>query len=280
MLGHLKEYAGRAIYLGDGVRIGSLQRHVRHLGQADGTAGGQGQEHIGHVVHRLELGVGGDRQGLGAVLHVAAGVEQIFRSQEITDIGIGQAVARRPGGGELYGDLLAHAAKDVHGGHTSDALQGRPHGVLRQSLQLRQVVAHQGHHGGGHHIADVQVDDDRVGAAVRQGEGVELLPQLGGGDIHVGAVHIEDLHGGDAVGGAGLDLIHAGDRHDGRFQGAGNQLLHVAGAGAVVVAIDIGRRVGHIGQQGHLELGGKDHAEDQDQDDRQKGSHLMLDAKF
>ena len=144
-------------------------------------------------------------------MHVAAGVEQIFRSQEITDIGIGQAVACRPGGVELYGDLLAHAAVDVHGGHAPNALQGRPHGVFRQVLQLRQVVAHQGHHGRGHHIADVQVDDDRIRAAVRQGEGVELLSQFGGGGIHVGAVHVEDLHRGDAVGGAGLDLVHAGD---------------------------------------------------------------------
>ena len=59
-----------------------------------------------------------------------------------------------------------------------------------------------------------------------------------------------------------------------------DQFLHIAGAGAVIVADHHGGRVFHVGQQRHLELSGKDQAEDGDHDDGQQRGHLMLDTKF
>ena len=200
LLGDLEQHAAGGVHIRDGVGVRGLQCHVCHLAQADRTAGGQRDQHIGHVLHRLELSVGTDRQLLGAAFQIAAGIEQVLRRQDLRDIAVGKAQLRGPGGIQLYGDLLVYAAVNIHGGHAVDPLQRRHHHVVRHRLQIRQVLAHQSDHGGRHHVADVDVDNNGVHGAVRQGEHVELLPQLGGGDVHVRAVHIGDLHLADAVG--------------------------------------------------------------------------------
>ena len=278
-LGHLEHHAGRAVGLGHRVRIGVLQGHVGHLGQAHRPAGGQGEEHIGHVLHRLELGVGGDGQGLAAVVQLAAGVEQVLGGQHLGDIGVAQAIAGGPGRVHLHGDLLAHAAGDGHLGHAVHPLQGGDDSILGQGLDADQVVPHQGDDGRGEQVADVDVDDDRLGHPVRQGEHIELLPQLGGGDVQVGAVGVGDLELAEPVRGGGLDLLHPGHRHDRRLQGPADQLLHVLGAGPVVIAHHHGGGGLHVGEQGHLEPGGEHHPEDGDHDDRHQGGHLVLDAE-
>ena len=280
LLGDLENDAGGAVYLGGGVGVLRLQRDVRHLAEAHRAAGGQGEEHIGHVLYGLKLGVGADGEGLGAVFHAAAGVEQILPRQELGDLGGGEPQAGGPGGVQLHGDLLGYAAVDRHLGHPVDALQGRGHGVLRQGLELRQVIPRQGHYGRGHQLAEVQVHNDGVHGVLRQAQPVELLPQLGGGNVQIRAVHVGDLELAHAVGRGGGNLVHAGDRHDGGLQGPGHQLLNVAGVGPVVVADHHGHRGLHLRHQGHLQLRGEHQAEDGDHDHRQKRGHLVLNAEF
>ena len=135
-------------------------------------------------------------------------------------------------------------------------------------------------HGGGHHLAHVHVDDDGIGGVIRQGDHVELLPQLGGRDVGVRAVHIGDHDDADVFGGGGLDLIHAGDGHDGRLQRICHQFLDVAGVGAHVGGHDHGHGHLHVGHQRHLELGAEQDAENDDHDGGQQRGHLMLDTSL
>ena len=280
LLGDLENDAGGAVHLGGGVGELRLQRYVRHLAEAHRAAGGQGQKHIRHVLHRLELGVGADSQGLGPVLHAAAGIEQVLGRQELGDLGCGQPQAGGPCGVQLHGDLLRHTAVDGHLGHAVNALQSRGHRILRQGLQLCQVAAGQGHHGRGHQLAEVQVHDDGIYGVFRQAQPVKLFPQLGGGDVKVRALHIGDLELAHAVGGGGGHLVHAGDRHDGGLQRPGDELLDIAGVGAVVIADHHGHGGLHLRHQGHLQLSGEDQAENRNHDNGQKRCHLVLDAEF
>ena len=280
LLGHLEHHAGRAVGLGHRVRLLRLQPYVGHLRQADGPPGGQGEDHAGHILHRLKLGVGGDGEGLGAVLEVAAGVEKVFRRQHLGDVGVGQPQTGGPGGVHLHRHLLGDAAGDGYLGHPVDALQGGGHRILGQRLDRDQVVPLEGNQSGGHQVADVDVDDNGVGGPVRQGDAVKLLPQLGGGDVQIGPLHIGDLDLGHAVGRGGLHSLHPGHRHNGRLQRPGDQLLHIGGSGPVIVAHDQSGGGLHVWQKGKLELGGKDHAENGDHNDRHQGGHLVLDTEF
>ena len=278
LLGDLEHHAGGLAGLCHGVHVLVLQGDVGYFAQTHRAAGGEGEDHVPHVVHRLELGVGGDGQLLGPVFQAPAGVDEVLTRQELGHVGGAQAIARRPGGVQLHGDLLLHAAVHRHLGHAVDALQGGDHQVLRQGLELAQVLAHQGDHGRGHQGAEVHVDDDRVHGVLREAHHVELLPELRGGDVQVRAVHVSNLNLAHAVGGGGGNRVHAGDGHDGSLQGPGDQLLNVAGAGPGVVAGHHGHGHLHLRHQGHLELRGEHQAEDADQDAGQDGRHLVLDA--
>ena len=280
LLGHLKHHTGDAVGFGHSLRVAGFQHHIGHLRQADGAPGLERNNHIGHVLHRLELGVGGDGEGLGAVSQVAAGEQEVFGGENLGDVGVGQPEAGGPGGVHLHGDLLLHAAGDGHLGHAVDALQGGGHRVLGQGLDRGQILSLEGDHGRGHQVADVDVDDNGVHGPIGEGQPVKLLPQLGGGDIQVGALHIGDLELAHPIGGSGLHPLHPGHRHNGRLQGAGDQLLHVGGAGAVVVAHHQGGGGLHVGQEGQLEPGGKDHAEDGDHNHRHQSGNLVPDTEF
>ena len=83
LLGDLEQDAVCAVHGGNGIRVRGLQSYGGHFRETYGPAGGQGQDHVGYVVHRLKLGVGTHRQSFGTILHVAAGVDEIFRSQEL-----------------------------------------------------------------------------------------------------------------------------------------------------------------------------------------------------
>ena len=213
-------------------------------------------------------------------MDITAGIEQVLRHQELGDVVLGKAVAAGAGGVHLHGDLLGNAAADGDLGDAVDTLQGGGHGLLREVLQLAEILTDEGHHGGGHQVGEVHIHDDGVQRALRQGQRVKLFPQLHGRHIQVRAIGVGDLELADAVGGGRADALHAGNRHHRRLQGAGQKLLHVAGGGAVIIAVHNSHRRLHVRQKGHLELGGEHRAEHGDHDDRQNGGHLMLDTEF
>ena len=193
LLGHLEHHAGGAVGFGDGFRVLSLQCNAGHLRQPDAPPGLEGKDQVRHVLHCLKLRVGGNRKGLGAIAHITAGEEQVFRREHLGDVGVGKPESSCPGGVHLHGDLLFHTAGDGHLSHTVDALQGRGYRVLGQGLDGGQILPHEGHHSGGHQVADVDIDDNGVHGPVRKGQPVKLFPQFGGGDVQVGAVHIGNL---------------------------------------------------------------------------------------
>ena len=279
LLGNLQQDALFAVHLRNGVLFRGLQLHFRHIAQPQSSAGGQRDEHIRHVLHAAELGVRTDRQSLGAVLQVTAGIEQILRHQELGDIRIGQAETGCAGRVDLHRDLLRHAAADGNGGHAVDTLQRRRDHVLCQFLQLGQVIAHQRHHCRRQQVADVHIHDNGINGALRQAQRAELFPQLGRRDVQVRPFGVGDLDLTHTVGGRGGHAFHTGDGHDGRLQRASHQLFHIAGGRAVVVAHNDCHGRFHIRQQRHLQLRGEYHAEHRDHDNGQNGRYPVFDTK-
>ena len=253
-----------------------IQPHVGNLRQADGSAGGEGDQGVGHVLHGLELGVCGNGQLFRAVLKVSAGVQQVLSGQELRDIGIRQTKARGFCLVDFHGNLTFQAAADGHLGHAVNPLQSGGDHILRRGLQLRQILSRQGDHGGGHQLADIDVDDHGIRGIVRQGDAVELLSELGGGNVQIRSVHIGDLNGADILGRGGFDFVHAGNRHDGGFQRGGYQLFNIGGRCARVGGHHHSHGHFHIGHQRHLQPGAEHDAEDYHHDDRQKGGDFML----
>ena len=280
LLGDLQNDAGRAVHLGNVIGSNGFHCNICHLAEANQTAGGERNEHVSHIFQALELGVGGDGQGLGAVLHITAGQQQVFCHEDLGDIFLGKAVGAGPGGIHLHGDLLGNTAADRDLRNTVDTLQRGGNGLLGHILQLAQVITDEGDHGRGHQIAEVHIHDHGIDGAIGKGESVKLLPQLHGSHIQIRTVGIGDLQLADAVGGTGTDRIHARDGHDGSFQGTGQKILHVAGGSAVIIRVHHGHGRFQIRKQSHLQLGGKHRAEDGDHDDRKDGCNFMADTKF
>ena len=267
LLGDLQNDAVFAVHLGDCVRFHGFQIDIGHFAQTDCTAGGQGDDHVGNIVNALEFGVRTDGQGPVAVVQVAAGEQQVLCSHVLDDVAVGKTISCRAGGIHIHGDLLCDAAADRDGSDAVDALQcGNDH-IFRQSLGLSQIVTDQCYHGCWQQITEIHVDDDGVYGAVRQGQKFKFFAQLGCGDIQIRALGIGDLDLADTVRGGGGDAFHAGNRQNSCFQRAGDHVLHITGGGAVIVAHDNRHGSFHIGKQGHLQAGGKHHAEHRDHDD-------------
>ena len=73
-------------------------------------------------------------------MHIAAGIQQVLARQELGDIAVGKPQTGGAGGVDLHGDLLGHTAVDLHLGHAVNALQSGRDGILRQRLQLCQII--------------------------------------------------------------------------------------------------------------------------------------------
>ena len=279
-LADLQHDAGRTVHRGDGVAVGGLEGDVGDLAEAHRAAGLERDVDVGDLIDRGELRVGGDGELLAAVVDLTGGIEQVLRLEDLGDVAGGEAVARGALRVERHGDLTLHAAGDGDGRHAVDALERGGDHVLRLLLEGGEVVAEEADDGARHQLGHVDVQNDGRAAAVGQAERVELLAQLGRRDVHIGVLNVHDLDGRDAVGARGGDGVDAGHRHDGGLERARDELLDVLGARAVVVAVHIGRGVLDVRQQRHLELGGVDHAEHRDHNDREQRCDLVPDAEF
>ena len=155
LFGDLEDDAGASAHFGRGVGGFRLQNDVRYFAQAHCAAGGQREQHVCHILYRLEFGVGTDGERLRAVFHVASGVQQVLTCQKLGDLGGGQAQTGGAGGVQFHGNLLGHAAVDTDLRHAVDPLQRRSHGILRQRLEFCQIIAGQGHNGRRHQFAEV-----------------------------------------------------------------------------------------------------------------------------
>ena len=199
-LADLQNDARCAVHRGDGVAVGGLIGNGRDLAEAHRAAALERDIDIRHRLDRGELRVGGDGELLAAVVDLTGGVEQVFRLQDLGDVGGGEAVARRALRVERDADAPLDAAGDGDGRHAVDALEGRGDHILRLLLERGEVVAEKADDGARQQLGDIDVENDGGAAALGQAERVELLAQLGRGDVDIGALDIHDLNARDAVG--------------------------------------------------------------------------------